>query len=47
MHYIFLRWLLDQEVKMTYMLAFFPSELKKEQDIYTEFVSMDYEYRGS
>ena len=24
-------------------VSFFPSELKKEQDIYTEFVSMDYE----
>ena len=43
MHYIYQRWLIDHQVKMNYMLAFFPSELEKEEDIYTEFVSIDYD----
>ena len=44
MQYIFQRWHIDQQGKMNYMfISFFPSELQKGKDIYTEFVSIDYE----
>ena len=44
MRYIYLRWLIDQAGKDELTcISFFPSEMEKSEDIYTEFVSIDYE----